>query len=68
MMMIIMLMNIGGCCGFISKTSYYKSCLFTETPNEKLQKFSEVSLQCLQQPSEFEILQVWVNMPWLAQL
>lgn len=46
----------------------YKSCLFTEITDAKLQHFSEVSLQCLQQPSKSEILQVWVNMPWLAQI
>lgn len=66
-MMIIIMMNGGGWCGIIiSKIPHYKSCLFTETPNGKLQHFSKVSIQCLQQPSESEILQIWVNIPWLA--
>lgn len=58
----IIMMNGGGWCEIIiSKIPHYKTCLFAETPNGKLQHFSEVSIQCLQQPSEFEILQIWVN-------
>ncbi len=44
MMMAIMLMNDSVLCEFDIKISYYKSCLFTESPNAKLQHFSEVSL------------------------